>query len=145
MFLFCSWLNSMSTCAMILWKNARKKLKSSSSSILSKPPASHSCIKFTILSDGPKTFQEVVLVLKNGVNSTTVKVPPCWWSSRKSVCHHFIKHSGSLGWPGEKRSKTTQIWSKKHRPWWCGMLPAALSGWADEHNSVGTGHSRTRL
>ena len=113
---------------------------------LKTPSLSHSCfIKFTILSAGPKTLQEVVLVLKNGVNSTTVKVPPCWWSSRKSVCHHFIKHSGSLGWPGEKRSKTTQIWSKKHRPWWCGMLPAALSGWADEHNCVHSGHSRTRL
>ena len=49
---------------------------------LKTPSLSHSCcIKFTILSDGPKTFQEVVLVLKNGVNSTTVKVPPCWWSS----------------------------------------------------------------
>lgn len=40
MFLFCSRSNSKSACAMILWKNARKKQKSSSSSILSKPLAS---------------------------------------------------------------------------------------------------------
>lgn len=40
MFLFCSWLYSMSTCGIILWNKARKKKKASSSSILTKPPAS---------------------------------------------------------------------------------------------------------
>ena len=75
---------------------------------LKTPSLSNSCcIKFTILSDGPKTLQEVVLVLKNGVNSTTVKVPPCWWSSRTGIFNSFGIGAGSWNW-GKIRGR--RIW-----------------------------------
>ena len=45
--------------------------------------------------DGLETPEEVILVLKYSVNSTTVEVPLCDRSSRKSVVHHLIKY-GSL-------------------------------------------------
>ena len=81
---------------------------------LKTPSLSHSCcIKFTFLSDGMKTLQECSSLSSYMVLTAWLwKFPPCCWSSRTSVCHHFIQHSGSRGWPGEKCSKSTKIWQK---------------------------------
>ena len=45
-----------------------------------------------------RTCYQVILVLTHGVCSATMKVPPRWWSTGKTVRNHLAEHCCSLVW-----------------------------------------------
>ena len=67
---FCSWLKKISTCGMMQMNNFRKKLKVSSSSSLTNPPASRIVVGLNS-PDGFKTLDDVTLMLKHSVQDFT--------------------------------------------------------------------------
>ena len=124
MFLYCSWLNSMSTFGMILWNNARKKQKASSSSILTKPPAS--------LTVAGSKFPESLMVWKHlkrsSLCSYTVLTARLWKFHRVgealgSLCattwSSTVVH---LGGPEKKAENPARSEGRDSGDVWCCLL-----------------------
>ena len=103
---FWSWLKRISTRGIMQWNSFRKKLKVSLSSSLTNYPAF--CTEVGSNSyDGVKTLDDVTFVLKHSVHSMDIEVPSYW----ESVCHYFIKQTGSLGKSlSEKNWLTDGMW-----------------------------------
>ena len=106
----------MSTRGIIQWNSFRKKLKVSSSSSLTNPPASRRVVG----SNSPdvfKTLDDVTFVLKHSVHSTDMEVPSYCACSWESVCHHSVKHTGPLGRSWKKSRESSQV-REELINWW---------------------------
>ena len=109
---FWSWLKKMSTRGLMQWNSFRKKLKLSSSSSLTKAPKAtkpHSAVVGSNSPDGFKTLDDVTFVLKHSVHSMDMEVPSYCACSWVSVCHHSIKHTGSLGRSWKISRESSQV------------------------------------
>lgn len=100
MLLFCSWLNSMSMCDMILWNNTRKKQKSLSSGILRKCPAS-------LTVGGSKLFES--LTVWSSLCSYIVEVLLSCWSSNLD-CLKEQRKNASNPLRKKKSADTGRVW-----------------------------------
>ena len=131
---FWSWLKKMSTQGIMQWINLRQKLKVSLSSSVTNPPASRRVVGSNF-PDGFKTLDDVSFVLKHRVYGMDMEIPSYCACSWESVCHHFIKYTGSLTRKkkknparSEKNWLTNGMWDVT-----CCMIKAAEGDKEDEY------------
>ena len=59
--------------------------------------------------DGFKTLDDITFVLKHSVHGMDMEVPSYCTCSWVSVCHHSIKHTGSLGRSWKIANESSQV------------------------------------
>ena len=143
MFLFCSWLNSMSTCGMVLWHSARTKQKTSSSNILVHPPASLLDTASNLLylqwfgSTKPVHVCARKLCTTGSSMALLKHLEVCWPALHPALTFVWMT------WM-KKNEETPPVFEKNWRMG-CGMFSAAWWGSTDAHNSERSRPSRRRL